>query len=92
MLSIRDRFAGAKPVTQVRKTRAGKIIERNGEKVAAYGDASGALELRSATCTHLGCTVVWNPAERTGRPVTVRAEATGQVIAGPAQSPLPEAE
>ena len=37
----------------------GKIIERVGAEVAAYRDASGAVTLRSATCTHVGCIVAW---------------------------------
>jgi len=92
---IRDRFAGAesRSLRSVKRGQ-GKIIERHGEKVAAYRDPSGVLELRSATCTHLGCTVAWNPAERTWDCPChgSRFKTTGQVIAGPAESPLPEAE
>ena len=38
----------------------GGIIERGGEKLAAFVDPEGALHLFSAKCTHLGCTVAWN--------------------------------
>ena len=63
---IRDRFAGA----EARSLRAvkrgeGKIIEYGGEQVAAYRDESGTSIVRSAICTHLGCLVDWNEAERT---------------------------
>ena len=63
---IRDRFAGAeaKSLRAVRRGE-GKVIERNGAKVAAYRDTAGTVTLRSAICTHMGCTVGWNTAERT---------------------------
>ena len=92
---IRDRFAGA----EARSLRAvkrgqGKIIERNGAKVAAYRDQAGAITLRSAICTHMGCAVAWNTAERTWDCPChgSRFEPTGEVISGPAEKPLPEAE
>ena len=75
------------------KRGQGRIIERNGAKVAAYRDAHGAVTLRSAICTHMGCPVAWNPAERTwdcpchGSRFTPK----GDVISGPAESPLPRA-
>jgi glycine/D-amino acid oxidase-like deaminating enzyme/nitrite reductase/ring-hydroxylating ferredoxin subunit len=37
----------------------------NGEKVAAYRDEDGRLHAVSGRCTHLGCLVAWNAAERT---------------------------
>jgi glycine/D-amino acid oxidase-like deaminating enzyme/nitrite reductase/ring-hydroxylating ferredoxin subunit len=88
---IRDRFAGA----EARSLRAvkrgqGKVVERNGEKVAAYRDPSGAVTLRSAICSHLGCAVAWNSAERTWDCPChgSRFKPTGEVIAGPAGAPL----
>jgi nucleotide-binding universal stress UspA family protein/nitrite reductase/ring-hydroxylating ferredoxin subunit len=71
----------------------GGIIERQGEKLAAYMDQNGELQLRSAKCTHLGCTVGWNPAENTfdcpchGS----RFAPDGSVVNGPAARPLPPA-
>jgi Rieske Fe-S protein len=88
---IRDRFAG----TEARSLRAvkrgeGKIVDRSGTKVAAYRDPSGAVTLRSAMCTHMGCVVAWNQAERTWDCPChgSRFKPTGQVISGPAESPL----
>jgi Rieske Fe-S protein len=89
---IRDRFAGAdgKSVRSVKRGE-GKIIDRNGTKVAAYRSPAGALTVRSATCTHMGCIVGWNTAEQTWDcPCHGSRFATdGSVISGPAESPLP---
>lgn len=71
----------------------GGIIEQQGEKLAASMDAAGELHLMSARCTHLGCTVAWNPGEGTfdcpchGS----RFGPMGEVVNGPAQRPLPPA-
>ena len=43
----------------------GGVIERRGEKLAVFVDEGGEQHLMSARCTHLGCTVAWNPGERT---------------------------
>ena len=90
---IRDRFAGP----QGRSLRAvkrgeGRIIEQQGKKVAAYRSESGDLTVRSATCTHMGCIVAWNEAERTWDCPChgSRFSPRGDVISGPAESPLSE--
>ena len=92
---IRDRFAGveAKSVRAVRRGE-GQVIERNGAKVAAYRDTAGTVTLRSAICTHMGCTVDWNTAERTWDCPChgSRFKPGGDVISGPAEAPLPEAD
>ncbi|PYR43485.1 MAG: FAD-dependent oxidoreductase [Acidobacteria bacterium] len=88
---IRDRVAGA----EGRSTRAvprgaGRVIELDGRKVAAYRDARGAVMTRSAVCTHMGCLVDWNQAERTWDCPChgSRFKPDGKVIAGPAEAPL----
>jgi Rieske Fe-S protein len=92
---IRDRFAGAdaKSLRAVKRGQ-GKIVERDGAKVAAYRDRDGAITLRSAICTHMGCVVAWNDAERTWDCPChgSRFRTSGDVISGPAESPLPERE
>jgi glycine/D-amino acid oxidase-like deaminating enzyme/nitrite reductase/ring-hydroxylating ferredoxin subunit len=46
------------------KPGEGAIVRKGLGKIAAYRDESGALHLRSATCTHAGCVVHWNPFEK----------------------------
>jgi nitrite reductase/ring-hydroxylating ferredoxin subunit len=91
---IRDRFAGtdAKSLRAVKRGE-GKVIERQGAKVAAYRDTAGTVTLRSAICTHMGCTVGWNTAERTWDSPChgSRFKQSGDAISGPAGAPLPEA-
>lgn len=70
----------------------GRIVRNGLQKLAAYRDDSGQLHLRSAVCTHLGCIVDWNEAERTWDcPCHGSRFATdGTVINGPATAPLGE--
>jgi glycine/D-amino acid oxidase-like deaminating enzyme/nitrite reductase/ring-hydroxylating ferredoxin subunit len=92
---IRDRFAGP-DVQSLRAVKRGHgaVLEREGKKVAAYRDPAGKVTLRSAICTHMGCTVAWNPAERTWDCPChgSRFQPGGDVISGPAEAPLPAAE
>ncbi len=46
------------------KNDEGGIIKYDGKRVAAYKDASGELFLSDSTCTHLGCELEYNNAER----------------------------
>jgi nitrite reductase/ring-hydroxylating ferredoxin subunit len=72
----------------------GKIIKIDGKSCACSRDANGKLNLVSATCTHMGCLVRWNSAETTWDCPChgSRFKATGEVIAGPAESPLEKIE
>jgi Rieske Fe-S protein len=88
---IRDRFAG----TEGRSLRAvkrgqGKILELDGKRCAVYRDEGGEVTVRSAICTHMGCVVGWNEAEHTWECPChgSRFKPNGDVIAGPAESPL----
>jgi glycine/D-amino acid oxidase-like deaminating enzyme/nitrite reductase/ring-hydroxylating ferredoxin subunit len=88
---IRDRFAGADaPSVRAVPRGAGRVVELNGQKVAVHRDERGAVTKRSAVCTHMGCTVRWNDAERTWDCPChgSRFKPDGAVIAGPAESPL----
>jgi Rieske Fe-S protein len=66
------------------------IRELGGEKVAAYRDEDGRLHAASGRCTHLGCLVAWNAAERTWDCPChgSRYDYDGRVIHGPAVADL----
>ncbi len=90
---MRDRFAGTegKSLRSVRRG-SGKVLELNGQEVAVSRDERGKVTQKSATCTHMGCLVDWNDAERTWDCPChgSRFKPDGAVIAGPAESPLPD--
>lgn len=72
----------------------GKIIERNGKKVAAYRDDAGKLHCVSTVCTHMACDVAWNGAEKTWDCPChgSRFAPDGKVLNGPAREPLAKIE
>jgi glycine/D-amino acid oxidase-like deaminating enzyme/nitrite reductase/ring-hydroxylating ferredoxin subunit len=88
---LRDRVAGveSRPLRAVRRGE-GRLVEINGDVVAASRDGEGTLTLLTPTCTHLGCRVAWNGAEKTWDCPChgSRFSDTGDVLAGPADSPL----
>jgi glycine/D-amino acid oxidase-like deaminating enzyme/nitrite reductase/ring-hydroxylating ferredoxin subunit len=90
---VRDRFAGAEgKSTRALRRGSGKILDLNGNTVAAYRHEDGHVTLLSQTCTHMGCHVRWNDAERTWDCPChgSRFTPTGEVLAGPAEKPLEE--
>jgi glycine/D-amino acid oxidase-like deaminating enzyme/nitrite reductase/ring-hydroxylating ferredoxin subunit len=59
-----DRFhAGVKETFDV-KGGDGKIVVAGGRRLAVHRDDTGTLHALSPTCTHMGCEVAWNGAER----------------------------
>ncbi|MFN2506364.1 MAG: FAD-dependent oxidoreductase, partial [Acidimicrobiales bacterium] len=68
----------------------GGVVRSDGGAVGAYRDPSGKLHAVSVTCTHMGCSLKWNPAETSwdcpchGSRFTY----TGEIIEGPATRPL----
>ncbi|WP_407702587.1 Rieske 2Fe-2S domain-containing protein [Trichococcus shcherbakoviae] len=62
----------------------------DGKKTGAYRDENGQLHLVSTTCSHLGCTVRWNDAERSWDCPChgSRFNYDGDVLDGPAVHPL----
>lgn len=72
----------------------GAIVSRGGKKLAVHRDEHGVLHELSAVCTHLGCLVHWNGEEKSwdcpchGSRFGCRG---GEVLNGPAVSPLPPA-
>jgi Rieske Fe-S protein len=69
----------------------GGIVEVGDHKVAVYRDERGRTTAVSAKCTHMGCTVKWNAAEKTWDCPChgSRYSPTGRVVNGPAERPLP---
>jgi len=69
----------------------GFVLEEKQKQVAIYKDARRKVHKYSAKCTHMGCTVVWNPAEDSfdcpchGSRFSA---SKGRVINGPANSDL----
>lgn len=69
----------------------GDIVTSKGQKVAGYRDDHGALHAVSTRCTHLGCQVAWNAAERSWDCPCHGSRFTpdGDILNGPATKPLP---
>jgi glycine/D-amino acid oxidase-like deaminating enzyme/nitrite reductase/ring-hydroxylating ferredoxin subunit len=88
---VRDRLGGAEATsTRAVKRGEGKLLKIDGKYVACFRDDKGKVSTVSAVCTHLGCLVHWNEAERTWDCPChgSRFQPTGDVVAGPAESPL----
>jgi Rieske Fe-S protein len=68
----------------------GRLLRLNGRKTAAYRDEGGRLHALSPACTHMGCHVTWNPAERSWDCPChgSRFAGDGTVIQGPATRDL----
>ena len=68
----------------------GAVMSVGGERLALYRDDAGVLHAFSPVCTHLGCIVGWNTAERSWDCPChgSRFAATGEVIQGPAVDEL----
>ncbi len=69
----------------------GKTIRLRGERLAMYRDPQGSLHAVSSVCTHLGCLVRFNSAEKTWDCPChgSRFGVDGAVLDGPATRPLP---
>jgi glycine/D-amino acid oxidase-like deaminating enzyme/nitrite reductase/ring-hydroxylating ferredoxin subunit len=88
---VRDRVRHitGKPVSEL-ALGEGAVVEADGERVGAYRDADGVLHAVSLVCTHLGCHVTWNRAERSWDCPChgSRFGVDGRVLHGPALRPL----
>jgi len=88
---LRGYLSGAE-VEQVEGVAPGQgaLVEINGDKVALYREEDGGYIALSPICTHLGCVVRWNGAERSWDCPChgSRFAHDGQVIEGPALQPL----
>jgi 3-phenylpropionate/trans-cinnamate dioxygenase ferredoxin reductase subunit len=68
----------------------GGVVDVGGKKLAVFKDDSGLVRALSPKCTHMGCTVDWNDADRTWDCPChgSRYSVAGEVIRGPAAKPL----
>ena len=68
----------------------GKVIKINEERIGAYRDEEGMLYLVNTTCTHMGCELNWNAAEKSWDCPChgSRFSYMGEVLEGPAIRPL----
>ena len=68
----------------------GRVVGAGLSQAAVYRDEGGTLHRVSARCTHLGCIVSWNGAERTWDCPChgSRFDVDGRVVQGPAVKPL----
>jgi glycine/D-amino acid oxidase-like deaminating enzyme/nitrite reductase/ring-hydroxylating ferredoxin subunit len=85
----RIKHRGTRPIADLAPGE-GDIVSAGGKKVAGYRDDDGALHAVSARCTHLGCQVVFNAAERSWDcPCHAsRFDVDGTVLNGPAVKAL----
>jgi glycine/D-amino acid oxidase-like deaminating enzyme/nitrite reductase/ring-hydroxylating ferredoxin subunit len=83
--------AGPQPGKVTLSPGEGTVIDVAGESTAVYKDTDGQIHSLSAICTHLGCTVEFNPADTTWDCPChgSRFAADGTVFHGPANANLP---
>jgi Rieske Fe-S protein len=88
---LKDRIAPAEATAAKNIPRGGaKVVKVDGQRVACSRDDAGKLTTVSAVCTHMGCIVHWNGAEKSWDCPChgSRFSPDGTVIAGPAETPL----
>ncbi|CAL9400668.1 Cytochrome b6-f complex iron-sulfur subunit [Streptomyces sp. enrichment culture] len=90
---VGDRLRPAPPVDAL-PPGEGAVVRAGGDRVAVYRDEAGALHAVSPRCTHLGCLVGFNAAERAWECPChgSRFDTDGKVIEGPATKPLERRE
>ncbi|MEU0738746.1 FAD-dependent oxidoreductase [Streptomyces sp. NPDC006134] len=86
---VGDRLRPAPPVDSL-PPGEGAVVRAGGDRLAVYRDEAGALHAVSPRCTHLGCLVGFNAAERAWECPChgSRFDTDGKVIQGPATRPL----
>lgn len=72
------------------KNDEAKVVELDGDRYGAYKDKNGNLHLVDITCTHLGCELKWNSAEKTWDCPCHGSRFTfeGDIVEGPAVTRL----
>jgi glycine/D-amino acid oxidase-like deaminating enzyme/nitrite reductase/ring-hydroxylating ferredoxin subunit len=88
---VGDRLKGSSSSTLAELANGeGKLVNVDGDKIAAYRDEEGTLHTCSAVCPHLGCIVNWNSAEKSWDCPCHGAQYTGEgkLFHGPAVKDL----
>lgn len=90
---VGDRLRPAPPVEAI-PPGEGAVVRAGTDRVAVYRDEEGTLHPVSARCTHLGCLVSFNSAERAWECPChgSRFDTEGKVLQGPATRPLERRE
>ena len=72
----------------------GGVILHNGKRAGCYKDEQGIVHIVDTTCSHLGCEVAWNNSERSWDCPChgSRFSYKGEVLEGPAETPLEKIE
>ncbi|GAB2868833.1 FAD-dependent oxidoreductase [Streptomyces deserti] len=86
---VGDRLRPSPPVESL-PPGEGAVVRVDGHRLAVYRDDDGTLHAVSARCTHLGCLVSFNAAERAWECPChgSRFDTDGKVVQGPATRPL----
>lgn len=76
------------------KNDEGALVKLGNKKAGGYRDKYGQVHLVNTTCTHMGCEVGWNNAERSWDCPChgSRFSYSGEVLEGPAVKPLKKIE
>ncbi|WP_030420725.1 FAD-dependent oxidoreductase [Streptomyces sp. NRRL F-5065] len=91
---IARRFVGDRlrpvPPLEALPPGEGAVVRAGGDRLAVYRDEDGTAHAVSARCTHLGCLVAFNAAEKAWECPChgSRFGVDGEVIEGPATTPL----
>ncbi|MEV0634170.1 FAD-dependent oxidoreductase [Streptomyces sp. NPDC050619] len=90
---VGDRLRPGESVESVERGE-GAVVRAGGERFAVYRDEAGHLHALSPRCTHLGCLVAFNAAERAWECPChgSRFDTDGKVVHGPATRPLEQRE
>ncbi|MDW5594230.1 FAD-dependent oxidoreductase [Conexibacter stalactiti] len=91
---IGDRLTPAEASPDEVPAGEARVVRSGLGKVGAFRDDDGTLHAVSLRCTHLGCLLHWNGAERSWDCPChgSRFDPDGTVLAGPAAEPLPRRE
>jgi glycine/D-amino acid oxidase-like deaminating enzyme/nitrite reductase/ring-hydroxylating ferredoxin subunit len=92
---VRDRLTSPGDAQEADiKRNDGAIIRVDGKRVACYRNSQGGMTHLSPVCTHMGCIVRWNTAEKSWDCPChgSRFHPTGEVMAGPAETSLKPVE